>query len=232
MLESYYSTLWALALLLCLYAYKEWSAHVAFRRAMLQSGCQKPPRYPHRDPIWGYDLYRLREQASKTGYFYQLYESHFKMHGKTFEELFLGTKVINTMERDNIQRVAVYSFQDWGKSSSRNRNNAFTPVFGEGIFTQDGAAWKHSREMIKPLFARSEIADLRPLPTYTDRLIGLLPRDGSTTNVQPLLHKFVPIFSVSPIGTCELLIRIPVPRCVDRFLIWTSGKRNATRNPP
>ena len=210
MLESYYSALCAVGLLTCLYAYKEWSAHAAFRRAMLQSGCQRPRRFPHHDPIWGYDLYRLREQASKAGYFYQLYESHFKMHGKTFEELFLGTKVINTMELENIQRVAVYSFQDWGKSSSRNRNNAFTPVFGEGIFTQDGAAWKHSREMIKPLFTRSEISDLRPLPTYTDRLIGLLPRDGRTTNVQPLLHEFVPHFSVSLIETCELLTRTPV----------------------
>ena len=165
MIESYLSALWALGLLTCIYAYNEWSAHAAFRRAMLQSGCQRPRRYPHRDPIWGYDLYRLREQASKAGYFYQLYDSHFELHGKTFEELFFGAKVINTMERDNIQRVAVYSFQDWGKASSRNRNIAFAPVFGDGIFTQDGAAWKHSREMIKPLFTRSEIADLRPLRT-------------------------------------------------------------------
>ena len=231
MLESYYSALWVLGLLTCLYAYKEWSAHAAFRRAMLQSGCQVPPRYPHRDPIWGYDLYRLREQATKAGHFYKLYDSHFKMHGKTFEELFLGTKVINTMERDNIQRVAVYSFQDWGKSSSKNRNNASTPVFGEGIFTQDGDAWKHSRGMIKPLFTRSEIADLRPLPTYTDRLIGLLPRDGSTTDVQPLLHKFVPDSLLSLIETRQVLTRIPVSRRVDGFFVWTIGKRNVTRNP-
>lgn len=203
MLESHFSALWALGLLICVYAYKKWSTHTAFRRAMLQFGCQRPRRYPHRDPIWGYDLYRLREQAMKAGHFYQLYDLHFKLHGKTFEELFFGTKVINTMERDNIQRVAVYSFQDWGKNSSRN--SAFAPVFGDGIFTQDGAAWKHSRELIKPLFTRSEIADLRPLPTYTDRLLGLLPRDGRTTDVQPLLHRFVLKFLTSQIETCELL---------------------------
>lgn len=232
MLESVYAAVWALGLLTCLYACKEWSAHATFRRAMLQSGCQRPRRYPHRDPIWGYDLYRLREQALKAGYFYQLYELHFKLHGKTFEELFLGAKVINTMELDNIQRVAVYSFQDWRKSASRNRNNPFSQVFGEGIFSQDGPAWKHSREMIKPLFTRSEIADLSPLPTYTDRLIGLLPRDGRTTNVQPLLHKFVPNFWVFLIETYELLTRTPVSRRVDGFFIWTNGRRNVTRNPP
>ena len=231
MLELKFFALWALGLLTYIYVHKKWSAHTAFRRAMLQSNCQKPRRYPHRDPVWGYDLYRLREQASKAGYFYQLYDSHFKMHGKTFEELFWGAKVINTMERDNIQRVAVYSFQDWGKASSRDRNNAFAPVFGDGIFTQDGAAWKHSREMIKPLFTRSEIADLRPLPTYTDRLIGLLPRDGRTTDVQPLLHKFVRKFGISQIETGELLTHIPVSRRVDGFLIWTSGRCNVTRTP-
>ena len=97
---------------------------------MLQSGYQRPPRYPHCDPIWDYNLYRLDKQASKAGYVYQLYDSHFKMHGKTFEELFLGAKVLNTMERHNIQRVAVILFQDWGEASSKPRNNAFAPIFG------------------------------------------------------------------------------------------------------
>ena len=172
-----------------IYACKEWAAHIAFHRAEHRNGCQRPRKYPHRDPIWGYDLYRLRDQATKAGNIYQMYEMHFKLHGKTFEEQILGTKVLNTMEWENIQRVAVYSFQDWGKDSSRN--TASTPVFGDGIFTQDGAAWKHSREMIKPLFSRLEITELEPLPTYTNRLLGLIPRDGRTIDVQPLLHKFV-----------------------------------------
>ena len=187
--EFHFTALLALGMLTCIYTYKKWSAHAAFRRAQLQHGCQNPPRYPHRDPIWGYDLYRLRKQATKAGHFYQLCDLHFKLHGKTFEELLFGTKVIHTMDPDNIRQVAVNSFQDWGKSSSGRR--ASTPVLGDGIFTQDGSAWKHSRDLIKPLFTRSELVDLRPLPAYTDRLLGLIPRDGRTTDVQPLLHKFV-----------------------------------------
>lgn len=39
----------------------------------------------------------------------------FDLHGKTFEEQFFDTKIVNTMEAANIQKVAALSFQDWGK---------------------------------------------------------------------------------------------------------------------
>ena len=188
-MESHITALWALGLLASIYLYKKWNAHIAFCRLERQCGCQRPRRYPHRDPIWGYDLYRLRLQAAQAGHFYPLYDVHFKLYGKTFEELFFDTKVINTMEPENIQQVAVSSFQDWGKVASRSTASA--PVLGDGIFSQDGAAWKNSRELIKPTFSRIEIADLSSLSTFTDRLLGLLPRDGRATDVQPLLHKFV-----------------------------------------
>ena len=189
MLQLYTTALWAAVLLACIYSYKKWCAHVAFRNAEMQKGCQRPRRYPHRDPIWGYDLYRIRLEASKRGNFYKLYDQQFELYGKTFEELFFNTKIINTMEPANIQQVAISSWQDWGKVASRNSSSA--PVLGNGIFSQDGAAWKRSRELVKPTFSRSEIADLSTLSIYTDGLLGLLPGNGSTIDIQPLLHKLV-----------------------------------------
>ena len=138
MLQSHLTALWALGLLASIYLYKNWSAHIAFCRLERQCGCQRPRRYPHRDPIWGYDFYRLRLQAAQAGHFYFLYDVHFKLYGKTFEELLFDTKVINTMEPENIQQVAVSSFQDWGKVASRNT---------------DGAVLKNLRELIKPTFS-------------------------------------------------------------------------------
>ncbi|MCJ1401880.1 hypothetical protein MMC11_005097 [Xylographa trunciseda] len=188
MLQVYPTTLLAVILLGCVYAYRKWSARTAFQRAEARHGCQRPRRYPHRDPIWGYDLHRIRLEAAQRGQFYKLYDQHFELYGKTFEEIFFDKKVINSMEPANVQQVAVLSWQDWGKVASRTAASA--PVLGNGIFSQDGAAWRRSRELIKPTFSRSEIADLGTLRTYTDRLLDLLPRDGSTTDVQPLLHRF------------------------------------------
>ena len=119
----------------------------------------------------------------------KLYEGHFELYGKTFEEQFFDTKVINTMEAANIQQAAALSFKDWGKVSSRITSSS--PFFGRGIFSEDGAFWKHSRDLIKPTFARVEISDVNSLGIFVDRLFKLIPRDGSLIDIQPLIHKLV-----------------------------------------
>ena len=119
----------------------------------------------------------------------KLYMKYFDLYGKTFEERFFHTKIINTMEAANIQQVTALSFRDWGKSSSRNASSSL--FLGRGIFSEDGAAWKSSRDLIKPLFARSEISDVDSLGVFVDHLFALIPRDGATIDIQPLLHKLV-----------------------------------------
>ncbi len=59
------------------------------------------------------------------------------------------------------------------------------------MFSQDGTVWKHSRELIKPTFSRSEIANLGLLDTCANHLLGLLPYESETIDVQPLLHRAV-----------------------------------------
>ena len=73
--------------------------------------------------------------------------------------------------------------------------------------------------MIKPLFTRSEIADLRPLNTYPDRLIGLLLWMGGRPMYSRCAIKFVPEFRITQIETCKLLTHILFPRRVDGFLV-------------
>lgn len=171
------------------FIYQKWSAYSLFRAAAIQHGCQRPRKYPHLDPIWGYDLYRERATATQCGQLMRLYMSHFDLYCKTFEERFFDTKIINTMEAANIQQVAALSFRDWGKSSSRDASASL--FLGRGIFSENGALWKYSRDLIKPLFARSEISDVNNLGVFVDRLFELIPQDGSTFDIQPLLHKLV-----------------------------------------
>ena len=181
--------LWPIYLLVCVFAYKKWSSYAAFQAAAVRHGCQRPRRYPHVDPIWGYDLYRKRNKAVQGGRHMKLYMDHFGLYGKTFEEQFFNTKVINTMAAANIQQATALSFQDWGKSALRNASSF--PFLGRGIFSEDGAFWKYSRDLIKPTFARSEISDVDSLGTFVDRLFDLIPRDETTFDIQPLLHKLV-----------------------------------------
>ncbi|KAL6721249.1 hypothetical protein ACLMJK_000351 [Lecanora helva] len=55
----------------------------------------------------------------------------------------------------------------------------------------DGAAWEHSRALIKPTFARTQIADLH-LSTYAmhlQKLLSIIPKDSSTVDLQPLFAR-------------------------------------------
>ena len=192
--------LWLASTLFGVFTYRRWSAYTLFRAAAIQHGCQRPRKYPHLDPIWGYDLYRERTTARQCGQLMKLHMSHFYLHGKTFGERFFDTKIINTMESANIQQVAALSFQEWGKPS---RDASSFLFLGRGIFSEDGVFWKHSRNLIKPLFARSVISDVNSLGVFVDRLFELIPRDGSTFDIQPLLHKLV----FKPFYHCNKLLR-------------------------
>lgn len=55
-----------------------------------------------------------------------------------------------------------------------------------GIFTTDGPEWAHSREMLRPNFVRSQVADLDMLERHTQALIRRIPRDGSTVDLGEL----------------------------------------------
>ena len=169
--------------------YGKWIESRAFRAAALEHGCQKPRRYPHKWP-YGVDLLRARLAAIRKGRYNRLYLEHFQTHGKTWEENLAGTRVINSMEAANFHQVAALSFHDYGKLAMRNK--ALSPFLGDGIFSQDGARWKHSRDLIKPLFTRAELSgDIDSFKIYADRLLSLIPRDGSTVDLQPLLLKMV-----------------------------------------
>ena len=177
-----------IALALVRYLYRRRVESQVFSAAVLEYGCQEPHKYPHRLP-YGIDVLRARLAAIKAGRYNRLYLEHFQKMGKTWEENLAGTKVINTMEAANFQQVAALSFQDYGKLATRNK--ALSPLLGDGIFSQDGASWKHSRDLIKPLFTRAELSDIDSLKVHVDHFLDLIPRDGSSVDLQPLLLKMV-----------------------------------------
>lgn len=119
----------------------------------------------------------------------RLYERHFELYGKTVEEQFFNQRVINIMQAANIQQVAALLFHDWVKVPLRQ--SLTSQFLGKGIFSEDGAYWKHSRNLIKPTFSRSEISDIDFLDTFVELMIQLIPRGGTAIDIQPLIHKLV-----------------------------------------
>jgi cytochrome P450 len=56
---------------------------------------------------------------------------------------------------------------------------------GNGIFAQEGPAWKHSRELLRKQFIRTQYQNLDHFREHVDNLITHLPVDG-VIDLQPL----------------------------------------------
>lgn len=63
------------------------------------------------------------------------------------------------------------------------------PLLGDGIFTQDGPNWKHSRELLRPQFSHRQYQDLEVFREHVDNLIGKLPASGGIVDLQPLFFR-------------------------------------------
>ena len=71
------------------------------------------------------------------------------------------------------------------------RRDAFLPLLGEGLFTQDGAPWKHSRELLRQQFARIQYHNLDIFTEHVEKLIERLAKaEDETTDLQPLFFNF------------------------------------------
>ena len=62
---------------------------------------------------------------------------------------------------------------------------------GRGIYTTDGPFWERSRALVKPIFTRAQFADLETLEHYLKQMMDLVPGDGSSVDILPLLSKLV-----------------------------------------
>ena len=70
------------------------------------------------------------------------------------------------------------------------RRQIFFPLLGDGIFTQDGPPWKHSRDLLRPQFSHQQYKDLTIFKEHVENLIALLPGNGEPVDLQPLFFRF------------------------------------------
>ena len=70
----------------------------------------------------------------------------------------------------------------------RRRDITF-PMFGDGIFTQEGAAWKHSRELLRPPLQHKHYENLDVFKQGVDDLINILSSQCAVVDLQPLFFR-------------------------------------------
>ena len=86
------------------------------------------------------------------------------------------------MDPVNVEAILTTNFHDYGFGV---RRQVFAPLLGDGIFTQEGAAWKRSRELLRGQFARAQYQSLDGFREHVDNLIARLPKQGEV-DLQPL----------------------------------------------
>lgn len=81
----------------------------------------------------------------------------------------------------------VYSLPDYGFG---DRHGVFAPLLGNGIFTQEGLAWKHSRELLRKQFVRMQYQNMNVFCEHVDNLLASLNSSIGRVDLQPLFFKF------------------------------------------
>jgi len=69
------------------------------------------------------------------------------------------------------------------------RNLAMMAMIGEGIFTQDGPAWKHSRELLRRQFVRMQYQNLEGFREHVENLIHSVSNCPGVVDLQPFFYR-------------------------------------------
>ncbi|KAL8731062.1 MAG: hypothetical protein Q9181_004449 [Wetmoreana brouardii] len=173
--------------------YIYWQFTVGARRRWMikKHGCKPVKNTPKlnswKDCFFGWTQLVLNAQAFKERRLLEHSRQRFLRNGNTFNLKIAFTDMVFTIEPDNLKSMLATNFEIWNLPD--RRKEAFAPLFGKGIFTTDGAAWQHSRELLRPNFVRNQVADLATYETHIGHLIGAIPRDGSTIDLNELFFR-------------------------------------------
>ena len=158
-----------------------------YRRQLKDLGCQAPVKAFQWDPIFGTDWARAEQRGTQASSRLEFLQGEFAKYGKTFQHTGWGVPTLDTMDARNFQTIAT-SIDEF----TRGRiSSVLKPLVGVGVFFADGNEWRYHRHLIKPVFARSQISDLDAFESHAKLFFALIPRDGSTVDLQPLFKKLV-----------------------------------------
>lgn len=154
------------------------------------------------------DIFVNQYKALVNGNLLDYQADYFQKHklGPTFEVKLLGRVGYFTTDPRNLEAMLQTNFTgnciysslvqkifsrivtiEWELGSSRN---SLSPMIGHGIFTQDGSAWKHSREILRRQFARIQYQNTSVFEGPVDDLLRTLHSSKGVVDLQPAFFRF------------------------------------------
>ena len=173
-----------------------WRAHrrvyiyLARCRLIRLHQCLPPPRLDLNPFLLGLDFFFNSLLAAKSKKYLRHVQSLYDTHGNTFIlQSSPFQPVIYTIEPANIKAILATKFTDYAAGSPRQKS--FGPLLGSSIFLSDGQEWAHSRALLRPSFARSQVDDMHNYEKHVQNLIRAIPTDGETVvNLSELFLRF------------------------------------------
>lgn len=114
-------------------------------------------------PLLG--LVTLKEllDRKKKGEMLDYVFEQFTEWGDTFVAKLVGVPIVFTKDPENIKAFLATQFNEFALGT---RHAHFKPLLGDGIFTLDSTGWKNSRAMLRPQFAREQVAHVTSLEPH------------------------------------------------------------------
>ncbi|CAK9439869.1 uncharacterized protein LODBEIA_P39690 [Lodderomyces beijingensis] len=144
---------------------------------------------------FGLDVVLHRQQLQKEGRMnYQLWERFQKVKSSTFKQSTVFRYDIMTTEPENLRHMqSSAAFSSWSNGS---RPKALYPLLGDGIFSSEGATWKHSRNMLRPFFNKEHIKHITLMEPFAQDVIKLCEQHGTNgLDLQEVFQSFTMDFS-------------------------------------
>ncbi|KAI4267478.1 MAG: hypothetical protein LQ337_008330 [Flavoplaca oasis] len=99
----------------------------------------------------------------------------------------MGSIGYTTYDPPNVEAVLSSRFNDYYLGT---RRGAMYPFIGEGIFTQDGEPWKHSRQLLKQPFLKTHYQDLQGFQEPINNCLSKIASRDGIVDLQPLFFQF------------------------------------------
>ncbi|KAI1469085.1 cytochrome P450 monooxygenase [Daldinia caldariorum] len=126
----------------------------------------------------GIDLLTRTLVASDESRVMEFFLDNFRKFGNTYRQVIGWNESLMTIDSAAIEAILSTNSKDWGLGF---RRTIFSPLFGDSIFIQEGSAWKHSRDILRPHFYHRNYESLDILRPHVDNLLQVIT--GAATDV-------------------------------------------------
>lgn len=108
--------------------------------------------------------------------------ARFLRYGETHKSKDLTIEMIWTTAPANIR--AILSEQQSIFETGKYRRQSFSPIFRNGLFVNDGPAWKRSRTLVGPAFTSTRLRDISTLEYHIQSTFAIIERTGFDAGCQ------------------------------------------------